>query len=36
MNSTTVYEAKNNNYIDSTNKRDEIAPNISEIENTVL
>ena len=36
MNSSTGCESKNHNSIYYTNKRDEIAPNISEIENTVL
>ena len=31
MNSPTGYESKNHNYIDSTNKRDETAPNRSEL-----
>ena len=34
MNSPTVSKAKNCNSIDSTNKRDWIAPNRSEMENT--
>ena len=36
MNSNTVYEAKNQNPIDYTNKTDENNPNIFEMENTVL
>ena len=36
MNSTTVSEAKNQNSVDYTQKRDDIARNISKMENTGL
>ena len=36
MNIPTISEAKNHNSIYSTNKRDQIAPNRSEMENTGL
>ena len=36
MNSNTIYEAKNPNFMDSTKKRNENAPNLSTMKNTGL